>query len=159
MNHLDLIILVPVLYGLVRGLFRGLVGEVVSLGAIILGVVGARLWADDVSTHLLELIEMSQEVARLVAYLVVFVIIALTLNLVGKLIERLLKAIFLGGINKLFGAVFGALKLALVASVLLNGFAILDERFELLKPEQKEASILYEPVKQLAAVAWEQIQS
>ncbi len=157
MSFIDIIILLPVAYGFVRGLFRGLVGEITSLAAIILGIVGAKLWASTVAMKLVEFFDIGQQGAQILGYLLVFIVIALGLNLAGKLVEKLLSFIALGGVNKFLGGLFGAIKLALIMSVLLNGFDMLDETFSIMQPEQKEASVCYAPVKRVASVAWDAV--
>ena len=156
MNILDIIILIPILYGMVRGFFKGLVGEITSLVAIILGIVGAKLWANEVSHKLLQLFEMNEQVAQCLSYVLIFITIAITLNLLGKIIEKFLNSIALGGINKLLGTLFGGIKLLLIVSVILNGVALLEKNipFIKIKPETKAASACYQPTLKCSSVAW-----
>ncbi len=158
MNVLDIIILVPIAYGLVRGLIKGFVHELTSLVAIAAGVVGAKIWAPALAVQLATWFNMQPKIAQPLSYLLLFIAIALCLHLVGKLFEKILKTISLGGVNKLLGALFGCLKFALVVSILLNGFAFIDAQFQLLKPKTKDTSVLYRPVQKLAGVAWDTVQ-
>ena len=155
MNILDIIIAIPILYGLIRGLFRGLVGEITSLVAIILGIVGAKMWANEVSIELLQLFDMRMQIAQCLSYVLIFLAIAIALNLIGRLLEKILKTIALGGLNKFLGALFGAIKLALVMSVILNGIALLDKEFSFIKKETREASVCYRPMLKCSNVAWD----
>ncbi len=157
MNTIDIIILIPILYGLIRGLFKGLVGEITSLAAVIIGIFCAKIFAPEVSGWFLEIFTMNQQVARVVSYLVIFFTVAICLHLVGKLIEKILSSISLGGVNKVLGALFGAIKLALIVSILLNGFDMLDDTFSIIKPSQKASSVCYEPVRNMSAVAWDKL--
>ena len=159
MNIIDILILIPIIYGLIRGLIKGLVHELTSLVAIVLGVVGARMWAPELMSQLSQMIELDPMVAQVISYCLVFFAVALSLNLLGRLLSKLLSAVSLGGVNKLLGAVFGAVKLALIVSVIVNLVEIIDVQFHFIKPETKSSSVCYEPVKRLASVAWEQVKN
>ena len=159
MNIIDILILIPILYGLIRGLIKGLVHELTSLVALVLGVVGARMWAPTLKVQLLEMIDMDPTVAQVISYCLVFFAIALSLNLLGRLVSKLLSAVSLGGVNKLLGAVFGAVKLALIVSVVINLVEFVDVQVNFIKDETKQSSVCYEPIKRLAAVAWEQVKN
>lgn len=156
MNVLDLIIFIPILIGFVFGLFKGLIKELTSLAAIVLGILGAKLFEPQVSALLLSAFDMQPATAKPVSYLILFVVIAILLLLVANMIDKLFSAIALGGLNKLLGGIFGGLKLALIVSVLLNVFAVLDARFSFVKKETKENSIAYEPMMKLSPTLWEE---
>lgn len=154
---IDILILLPVVYGLVRGLMRGLVQELTAIVALIAAWLCARQWAPALSVQLTEYVTWDASICQAVSYLALFFVIALGLNLAGRLFSRLLRAIQLGGINRLLGGLFGALKWLLLVSVVLNGIDLLDNHFHFIKPEQKEESFAYEPVKQIATIAWTEI--
>ncbi len=156
---LDIILLLPIVYGLIRGIFRGLVGELTAIVAVVAGVVCAKMFAPEFSCYLTQLFTWNQSVCELIAYLLIFLVVTLCLHAVGKLLARVLSAIALGWLNHLAGCIFGGLKWALVVSVLLNCFDMLDDQVHILKPSVKKNSIAYKPVKKLAAVTWEAIQN
>ena len=54
LNWLDILILVPLLAGLVRGLMRGFISEVMGLAVVMLGVLGSRLFASPCAACLLK---------------------------------------------------------------------------------------------------------
>ena len=134
MNILDIVLVAPVCLGLVFGLFKGLIKELMSLAAIVLGIMGARWFEPQVSPWLRNAFDLQEGMAQAVAYLLLFVSIALVLLMVARLLDKFFSAIALGGLNKLLGGVFGALKWALVASVLLNVFDTFDRRFAWVEP-------------------------
>ena len=69
MNVLDIVLIAPVCLGLVFGLFKGLIKELMSLAAIVLGIVGARWFEPQVSPWLCEAFNLQAGVAQAVAYL------------------------------------------------------------------------------------------
>lgn len=158
MNLLDVILLAPVVYGLLRGIFRGLVEELTAILALVIALISAKLFAPKAAVWLLQSTGWDASICEVCAYLIVFFAVALVATLLGKLITRLLKAISLGWLNRLLGAVFGALKWALIVSVLLNGVILLDNYFHFIKPETKESSIAFSTMQKLASVAWDEVQ-
>lgn len=158
MNVLDIVLLAPVCVGLVFGLFKGLVRELLSLAAVVLSVWGARCFEPRVSPWLAEVFDMQPGVAQAVAWLLLFVAIALLLLVLARLIDGFFKAIALGGLNKLLGGVFGALKWALVVSVLLNVFDTFDRRFAWLDADLKRDSLLYEGMMHFGPRLWQEAQ-
>ena len=156
MNSLDLFIFVPIALGFVFGLFKGLVKELASLASIVLGIYGAKLLAPLVSSILVQTFEFSPKTAQPLSYLFVFVAIVIGLLMLAKMLDKVFDTMSLGGLNKLFGGVFGALKYAIIMSVLLNVFDAIDSRFSILKAETKENSTGYKPLMKLAPVLWEE---
>lgn len=156
MNTLDLIILIPIALGFVFGLFKGLVKELASLAAIVLGVYGAKMFAPALSDFLIAKLSFSNKTSLPIAYLILFVIIVVVLLLLAKTLDKIFDSIALGGLNKLLGGVFASLKYALIVSVLLNIFDALDSRFPIIKPKTKFESIGYKPIMKLAPALWEE---
>ncbi len=155
---LDIILLIPIVYGLIRGIFRGLVGELTAIVAVVAGVVCAKLFAPEVADVLTGIFTWGKQVCELLAYVLIFAVVTLGLHLLGNLLARMLSAIALGWLNRLAGGLFGALKWALVVSVVLNSFNLLEEYIQIIKPEAKKESVIYKPVERLASVTWNAIQ-
>lgn len=147
MNTLDIILLIPLAYGLISGLMKGFFKEIASLLGIILGIYIARIFAIPLSQWLITWLDYSEKVLVPISYVSIFLIVAIGLNIIAFMLEKLMKFASLGWMNKLGGAAFGLLKFALILSILLNAFAMLNEHVKLLEKETLEESVLYNPVK------------
>jgi len=156
MTILDLFILAPIVLGFVFGLFKGLIKELFSLAAIVLGVFGARIFEPQVSKFLLSMFDMQVGTAQAVSYLILFLAIVILLLFIANMLEKLFSAIALGGLNKLLGGLFGALKMALIVSVLLNVFDTFDHQYEMVKAETKNKSFAYEKMLNFAPKLWDE---
>ena len=156
MNSLDLFLLIPIALGFISGLFKGLVSELTSLAAIVLGIFGAKLFAPIVSNILIKSFDFSPKTAHPLSYLLIFIAIAISMLMLAKMLDKMFDSMSLGGLNKLFGAVFGALKYALIISVLLNVFDAVDSKFSILKKETKENSIAYKPLLKFGPALWDE---
>ena len=119
MNWLDVLIVLPLVFGLIRGLTHGLISEIIAFVVVILGVLGSWLAAPPFSAWLLKQFAWPEEVCEVVAYVLVFLAIAIVLSVLAKLLNNLLKAIHLGWANRLLGGAFGVLKYGLLALVVI----------------------------------------
>lgn len=156
MNKLDLLILLPMAVGFVFGIFKGLIKEVTSFAAILLGIYGAKLLAPVVSSILVGTFHFSAVTATPLSYLILFIAIAVGLLILAKSVEKMFDSMSLGGLNKLLGGVFGALKYALVVSVLLIVVNAIDTRFSIISADTKNNSFLYKPMLKLAPTLWDE---
>ncbi len=157
MNTLDLILLTPIALGFIFGLFKGLIKELTSLAAIVLGIYGAKLIAPIVANLFVTKFNFTSSTASPLAYLFVFIIIVITLSILANLIDKLFDSMSLGTINKFLGGLFGGLKFALIISVLLNVVDSLDNKFSLINKETKESSIVHNPILKLGPTLWKEV--
>jgi len=154
MHTLDLFLLIPIVLGFVFGLFKGLIRELTSLAAIVLGIYGAKLFSPFISGFLIHKMDFSARTAQPLSYLLVFIAIALGLLMLANMLDKAFDSMSLGGVNKFLGGLFGALKYALIVSVLLNVFDSLDSKVPLIKEKTKTESIGYKPLLKLGPTLW-----
>lgn len=157
MAVIDIILAVLLLFGLVRGLMKGLFVEVASLVALIAGVYGAIHFSNFAAEFLDSKLDWDEKYINIVAFATTFVIIVLVIALAGKALTKLADFAALGILNKLLGAVFGALKIGLILSVVLIVFDNLNKTIPFADKEDLEDSVLYQPVKALAPMIFPSI--
>ena len=150
MNIIDIVLAALLLFGTIRGFFKGLFVELASVVALILGIYGAIHFSYFTADLLESKVDWSTKTINIVAFAITFVIIVLAISLAGKALTKLADFVFLGFLNKLAGGVFGGLKIGLILSVLLIVFNKLNNRLPFMEKEDLEESVLYEPVKSLA---------
>ena len=130
-----------------KGFRNGLIIELASLAALVLGIFIALHFSVYAKEFLIDNFEIADNYLNIIAFAITFIIVAVLVYLVGKIIHKLVSIVALGFLNRLAGGVFGLLKAALVLSVILyflNGFDS-----SLIKAEVKENSFLYEPVESI----------
>ena len=157
MGVIDIVLGALILFGLVRGFMKGLFVEVASLVALIAGVYGAIHFSSFAAEFLQTKTEWTEQTINITAFAVTFVIIVLAIGLAGKALTKLADFAALGIINKLAGGVFGALKIALILSIVLNVFDKLNNTITLLDDDTKQESVLYKPVKSLVPMIFPNI--
>ena len=149
MSYLDIIILLPVIYGIIRGVMRGIVMEVFAIVGIILGIVVARIYAGDAAAWLQQVSQWDVNLLRPIAAFVIFILVALVCRLLAQLLTKLFKLISLGWINRLVGGLFGAAKWILIIAVIITCVDMLDGVLHFIQPELKQSSYLYPRAIQL----------
>jgi membrane protein required for colicin V production len=150
MSVIDIIIGALILYGIVKGLFKGLFVEVTSLLALVVGIYGAVHFSKYAAQMLSNNFDWSQNTTSITAFAVTFVVIVLAISLAGKALTKLADFAALGLLNKLLGALFGGTKIALIISVLLLILSTLNQTIPFVSSDEIERSLLYSPVKSLA---------
>ena len=150
MNWLDILLAVPMFWGLYKGLTSGLIMEISRLIALIAGVYLAVRFAQELSEYLYQNTELTNEFLPIISFAIIFVAVVLLVHLFAKAIEKLAKAVALGWANKAAGAIFGIFRMTFMLSIVI----MMLTRFELLtkfnRGETAEASFLYAPVTQVA---------
>jgi len=157
MNILDIILGALILFGLVRGLSKGLFVEVASLVALIAGVYGAIHFSDFAAGFLETKVDWSEQSINITAFAITFVIIVLAISLAGKALTKLADFAALGILNKLLGALFGALKIGLILSIALMVLGEMNRTIPFIEDEEMEESMLYEPVRSFAPIIFSNI--
>ncbi|MGB7842673.1 MAG: CvpA family protein [Salinimicrobium sp.] len=148
MNIIDLLLGIFLVLGLVRGLFKGFLVELAGLLAL-LGGVYAAIHFSHITYDLLEnFISWEENYLSILAFALTFFVVAVLISLAGSLLTKMAHLVALGLINRLFGGIFGVLKMAFLASIFFMFF----ESFGIFNAseETKEESVLYGPVKVLA---------
>ncbi|MEL4306823.1 CvpA family protein [Joostella sp. CR20] len=149
MNYIDIILGGLILFGVIRGFMKGLFIEVASLVALILGIYGAIHFSYFVGDFLKERVAWDEQYVSLTAFAITFIIIILAVSLIGKLLTKVANFAALGLLNRLFGGLFGGLKMAVILGAILIFIDRSNQTFDFISPETIENSVTYNPVKEL----------
>jgi membrane protein required for colicin V production len=150
MSYIDIILGLLLIFAAISGFRKGLIVELVSLAALILGIWGAIEFSGVTSEFLTENLNLKTEHLNIISFVVTFIVIVILVHIVGNVINKIVETAMMGFLNKLAGMVFGVLKSALILSVILVIFDKIDEDVQILSPEAKTKSKLYTPMRNLA---------
>lgn len=158
MNWLDITCVCLIGIALVKGLFDGVVKQVVSLIAVVAGLMFAARTGDWLRMYLVKLDWFPVSALPVVSYVLGFALIFAGCMLVAVLLHKLIGVTPLGILNHLFGALFGALTMVLFLSLFLNVWDVIDPRAALLSGKTRTESKLYAGIKSVVPAlfpAWD----
>ena len=149
MNWLDIAVLCLAGAGLLKGIYDGMIKQVVALAALIIGIYlcsGAAGW---VQGYLVKLEWFPQKAVIITSYFLGFMVIAGVIMLAGNLIHRLVDATPLSLFNHLTGGILGFMLMMVFISFLFNIIELFDKNSIILSQEVKVESRLYIIVKNI----------
>ncbi len=149
MNTLDIFILILFVPGIVRGLSKGFVEQTLSLLGIILSVYMAYHYHGSVYSWLSAHFEISQTVLHIVGFAIVLAGVLIVILLLANLITAVVEKASLGWLNRSLGVVLSIVVTALVLSVIILLFNMVNVKFGLVKSPILQDSLLYGALKDL----------
>ncbi|MBT3611510.1 MAG: CvpA family protein [Flavobacteriales bacterium] len=153
MNYLDTLIAVPLLYGLIKGFSNGLIKEITSLLALFIGVYVAINFSSYLDPKFIDIFDGYKEFIPVLSFGILFLVSVLCVKTLGFFVDKLTKALALGVFSKVFGGVFGFLKVIVIFSFLL--FVVTD--YNVINKQTKEDSVLFDPLTDLAKMITPQL--
>ncbi len=150
MNWLDVIIIILLGIGLVRGFVDGLIVEVTEIAALVLGIFLSIHFSGWTASRLSEYFDIQASWLGILSFAVTFIVVVIAVNLVGRLLDKVLKAAALGFFLRITGAVFGIIKVALILSVIIVFFNTLNQKITILPEKTINNSNLYNPIGDIA---------
>jgi len=156
MNYFDIVAGILLVLAIVKGFKNGLIIELASLVALVLGLFGAIKFSSITESFLIEHIDSSY--IGIIAFIATFVLIVVGVHLVAKAVDKLVTAIALGMINRVLGALFSLLKYAFIMSVIIAILASFEKTYSVIPEEQRESSHLYKPLQSIAPAVFPYLQ-
>jgi len=149
MNYLDIILIIPLVWGVIKGLKNGIIKELAALLALIFGIYGAVYFSSDIQNLLSDGFKIESSLIGIISFTSTLLIIIVIVNILGFIIDKIINAVALGILNRFLGGVFGLIKNALILSALLIIVNNLDSHLKLIPQDQKNQSVLYKPASKV----------
>jgi membrane protein required for colicin V production len=150
MNHIDIILSIPLVIGALRGFMKGFIREAASLGGLIAGIYFAAIFAETVGIYIDEYVSWDQGTIKIVAFVIILIAVLIVVNIIARIIEKIFKMVGLNFLNRLAGVVAGTLKIAFILSVILIFFNYINRNELLMSKQTQEESFLYNPLSRFA---------
>lgn len=157
MNYLDIVIVIPLIWGAYKGFRKGFIIEIASLVALILGIWGGINFSSYAATFLSSTFNISNKIMPLLSFIVTFIAIVIVVFFIAKMLERVVKMVALGIVNRIAGMVFGMLKFGIIISVLLNLVNTIDAEISFVDSNTKSSSILFQPLSTFSSTLFPQL--
>ncbi len=146
MSIVDILILIPLGYAAWKGFQHGIIIEVFTLLALLVGIYAGIHFSDVTANWMKNSLGWDSEYLPAIAFTITFLGIGAMVYFAGKMIEQFVKITNLTPINKAFGIVFAVLKMTYFVSVFFVLLESYDEKGDFLPPSMKEKSLLYNPI-------------
>lgn len=146
MNFIDIFVLVPALWFTYKGFRKGLIFELSSIVALFLGTWVAINFSNKVG----EWLNIGGNYAEIISFAITFALIIAAVYIISKAAEKIVEITISDMANKVFGAIFGALKILLIASIFFKFLNSYDPHGLIIKNSTKEESISYRFVEPIA---------
>ena len=149
MNWLDITLLCLAGIGFVKGLFDGVIKQVVSLIALLVGIffcTKAALW---LRGYILALGWFPEQGVTVLSYVAGFLLIVGVILLAGEILTRVVGATPLSVLNHLVGGVLGLCFMMAFVSLLLNSMEMIDKGSVLIPRQATVESRFYNSVKEI----------
>jgi membrane protein required for colicin V production len=138
MTSIDLFLLIPVAFAVIRGYRKGIILEAFSFFALVIALIASIKLTSRVmllvSGHLHGAIFVP-----FIGYAIVFIGVYLLVTMLGNAFDKAINFIMLGPVNKLAGSVFCLIKVVFMISL----FFWLGDRVSLLSGETRQQSFFY----------------
>lgn len=149
MTKADILILVILALGAWSGYRKGFLLALVSVAAVVLGVLGGFMLMDNGIKYLQRESGLEATYLPYLSFLLIFIIIAIAVRIFGNLLRSSIQKTLLGEVDKLLGGVLGIVKYAFTISILVWLAAQLEVA---IPTDWTQGSILLPPMSK--AVPW-----
>ncbi|MEO2067192.1 MAG: CvpA family protein [Flavobacteriaceae bacterium] len=116
-SSVDIVISIILIYGIVRGFYRGFFLEVSALTGLLLGIYCAINFKEVIGYYLEKILSWEENYIIIVSFLVTLIIVVVALNLIAKSLTKLANIMALGLLNKIAGAFLGLIKYSVICIV------------------------------------------
>ncbi len=119
MGLVDIAILGILGFFLLKGIFRGLLKEICSLLGLVLGGVFAFTFHLPLAQFLQDSFRLPAQLCIWGSFLAIFLLLVILFAVIGFVLNRFVKLIFLGGFNRLAGAIFGIIQGVVILAMIV----------------------------------------
>ena len=152
MNIIDIALIAIGVIALIWGAWKGFMAQLVSILGVFVGIWGASKFTPYLTDIVCGWLGEGQDesVVKVVVFVILVLVIILICHLIGKAIEKVAGLTVLGGVNRIFGAIFCLLKIALLFIAIASLAKSSLEAMQIPEPEWLSQSKLYALLNQAA---------
>ena len=143
MNFLDIVILALLGWGAISGYIKGFLNQLVSFGAVFLGIYLAFHLSNWIGVFVSEHFKVGVRASVFVASFIIFVGVFILLHLSSRIIGQAFKDTSVGTANKVLGLAFGLLKSFVLVCAGLWLLSVLNGVVRILPEHLTKGSLLF----------------
>lgn len=155
MNILDIILLLIILIcGVVGGLRKGFIYQVVMLVALIGGTYMAYRFGSEAARMLSEHFHVSANVMNIIAFVIVFLGVYLLLYILQFVLRKIVSVLLGGWVDKTAGVLLSTLKVVLILGIFIMLWDSLNTTFGFVKQDKMNQSTIYLWIKDFTNIVF-----
>jgi membrane protein required for colicin V production len=152
MEIIDLIILIPLIYGAWKGFKKGFIMELFTILALLVGLYAAFHFSDKITEMIVGTTHEKPGYLPAISFLLLFLAVGAMVYFGGKALEQVLKIAQLSFLNKGIGALIGILKWGYLIGCIFVFIQSIDTNERFITKKNKENAILYPAVTGLVSI-------
>ncbi len=118
MTYIDYIILGVLAFFLIKGVRLGLIRQLTAIAGLACGLLLAWKFYPALSKYVAS-VGIHSTVSAVISFAVIYIVVAMVARALGGALNKAAKKLFLGGVNRILGGIFGLLEGALVVLLIL----------------------------------------
>ncbi|MFI3285243.1 MAG: CvpA family protein [Rikenellaceae bacterium] len=142
MNIIDIIIIACIALSAIFGFRDGAIRQAGALAAIVIALILAKSFCAEAAA----LLQIKGENAHIWGYIIVLILGFTATGFIANILSNVVSAVGLGFLDRIAGALFGAIKCILILSLLLVLFDLANNSFSIVDNTVTKSSKLYKPV-------------
>lgn len=159
MAFIDLIFLVILGYGCVRGLWNGFIIEIASLLSLLIGLYIAIKFSFIAKGMVGEHVSWSPKTLEIVAFVLTFVLVIVGISVLAKSLTKIANLTPFGLFNKAAGGFVGVIKTVLILSFILNVFQRINGHVPFTDKKTLQKSLLFYPIMEVAGIVYPSVEN
>jgi len=145
-NVLDVLVVIPILWGGFKGFKNGMISEGGTLLALILGIWASVSFSDSFGSYVEEYLSISNEYKEIVAFGTIFILVVIVSFMITSQFRKFFKAVSLEWLDKLLGIGFGAAKFLVIVAFIFFLINTLVDRYSSKEVKLLEESLFFKPL-------------
>lgn len=154
-NYLDIVIALPILFSIYRGWVKGLILQLCSLVAVLLGIWGAQELTDVIVPYLKENYGVVSSYTRVTVFAMIIMVTFVIVYIVGILLTKWIKVTAFSIPNRLSGVILSIAKYWVFVSFFIFYIDKTNNTFNYMDPTLTEGSFFYKPMLQSAKMLYD----
>lgn len=150
MTFIDIVLLLLLLFSAVSGYKNGLIRELTSLAAWILGVYLAVKFTQAFSPLITPVPIHSPAIAKIVMFALIFVVVVVIVSFIGRFLQAFFEDLDLVFLIRLGGAFVSLCKSVFILSLLMVILHLSIIKWNWPSEETRQESLLYQPIESVA---------
>jgi len=120
LSPLDIVFIVIILIFTVRCAIRGFISELMSMAAIVLGMLASLIFYKNGGVFVSEKFKIANVVlSEIIAFILIFLIVFLVIKILERILKDIIEGIKMGKADRFLGIIFGMLEGVVVVGLVL----------------------------------------